>query len=267
MESMPLHTTAPQAACCDYLCAKMRMKLRNEGYQSRLAFLQSGFLILQKFSLQLLSLSFNSTRSTKTESLPSSSQALWSSVPSHHLYTHPALSHILEVDNRSPENDDASAPMTPGYKFPPSFIECLMLIRMLVTTFKTEDSMLLSRLLEALYSLTWTPLSFNPSLTKPLCAHWGLMASRALMTCSSRTGSHLFPCHWVCTPELALLLLTTDSRSTFHPGCSLLSTTLSLLFSHHFTQASWTPLRLITLPQTSPLKNSLSSCDHSVLQA
>lgn len=191
----------------------MRMKLRNEGYQSRLAFLQSGFLILQKFSLQLLSLSFNSTQSTKTESLPSSSQTLWSSVPSHHLYTHPALSHILEIVNGSPENDDTSAPMTPGYKVPPSFIECLMLIRMLVTTFKTGLNAMI-KITRSLVFSHMNPLSFNPSLTKPLCAHWGLMASGALMTCSSRTGSHLFPCCWVCTPELALLLLTTDSRSS-----------------------------------------------------
>lgn len=56
-----------------------------------------------------------------------------------------SLSHqILKICTTSSENDAASAPMTPGYHFSPSFTECLMLIRILLTN---NLEMLQSRLL------------------------------------------------------------------------------------------------------------------------
>ena len=117
----PWNTIISQAECCDQIFAKMRLKLRNEGYGGSPAFLQYSFLTAQTFSVLLLSLSSNPPIS---------------------------LSHqILKICTTSSENDAASAPTTPGYHFSPSFTECLMLIRIQVTN---NLEMLRSRLLRSL---------------------------------------------------------------------------------------------------------------------
>lgn len=130
-------TITPQAACCGHPFAKMRLKLRNEVYQSSPAFLPSSFLIVQKLSVLLLSLSSNPTLPAKTVSLAEQylvqhnhSEALF---PPHPLYPPICVSHqILRICIRSSENDTVLAPMTPGYCLSPSFTECLVLIRILV---------------------------------------------------------------------------------------------------------------------------------------
>lgn len=91
----PWNTIISQAACCDHIFAKMRLKVRTEGYGSSPAFLQYSFLIVQTFSVLLLSLSSNPTKPTKTVFLPCSSSTQWSFVLfSFPVLTHPSLSHI-----------------------------------------------------------------------------------------------------------------------------------------------------------------------------
>jgi len=72
------------------------------------------------------------------------------------------------------------------------------------------------------------------------------------MMCGSRTGSHLFPCRWVCTPELAFLIFTTASRSS---PLSILAAPYFPPFCHFSSLSSLSPSFL------NFLKTSYSSTD------
>lgn len=220
----------------------MRIKLRNEGYQSRLAFCQRNFLNLQPFSFLLMSLSSSSTQPPRTVSQlfhHKHSEALFPPVTSNH----PPLSHILRIYTRSSENDDASAPVTPSYNShtapPPSFTECWMLIRILITTFAIRGLNAMLKITRAMYSL----LPFIPTLTKHSCADSGLMADGTLTMHSLHDGLSPFPLLWICSPHqwnFSSLLLPADSP---YPSSWL------LLACHCSAPSLRSPITLPELPE------------------
>lgn len=146
------------------------------------------------------------------------------------------------------------------------------------TTFKMEGEMLWSRLLKKkkrlLRSLVFSyinpPPVSSPSFTKHLCTDSGLLADGALTMQSLHDALPpiLLPVG-LWPPPLGLLVLATASWSPLlfilAAACFPVICPFSFV-SHHFAQASCIPLRLVTLPQTPPVKKALLSCDQPVLQ-